>query len=50
MNHVTVSMEQNVFSVMNVQKNVQLKHSINAAHISPQYIDIYYRFIFYTSY
>lgn len=50
MNHVDVKTALTVFFVMNVQKNAQSKHSINAAHISPQYIDISYRFILYTIY
>lgn len=35
MNHVDVKTVLIVFSVMNARKNVQSKHSINAAHISP---------------
>ena len=35
MSHVDVKTALIAFSVMNVQKNVQSKHSINATHISP---------------
>lgn len=35
MSHVDVKTALIVFSVMNVQKNVQSKHFINATHISP---------------
>lgn len=35
MNHVDVKTALTVLLVMNVQKNVQSKHSINATHISP---------------